>query len=553
MLKHLALLGCGNTGFDGTNPSGSFTYRAGPASTLVDSSSTSNASTWFANYTLPVASTLSKVEIRSLGSASVKLKLAVPRASGGWTVTDLQMLSVVAGTNTFTVAGATLTTQSIPANSMLGFFCSTASMLQFVSESPSVNGGYTAFTGDVSGTVTAVPSSQTWTHELQFAWEATASRSNLPSHIFSETFDGTTLPARFIQPTTVWTFAAGTTSPAATNNFLRRWTTTNCDRRTIEVDFSFTDSSTELALFSMPVISGSSTDNGAMVSAKISTNELVWYNPVTSTIPTVRSSHTITGFTLSTGVNYRLKITKDGKTLTGSITNLDTSATFSFSYDNDVSYVIGYLFGAFALTTVSGTGVTVTACRDYTTETNPRLAIYGDSIVEGSGTTDDLCFAKLLLDSVSGHGWYSGDGGTTCISIYRRWLFDCQFIVPKYVLFLAGANNANSDAEVTLFATDMPRFIDRIVSAGSVPLVCYITPNSDATKQGRINTMNAAITSKLASVPTAIAIRTDIALSVGGDGVTWNTSLMSDGVHPNTAGHAAMAARIRSDAPSVFN
>jgi lysophospholipase L1-like esterase len=537
----------------GANPVENFTVRNGPVS-MVSGSNLSTASSFFANNTIPVASTLSRVEIQAGATASVKLKLAVPRSAGGWTITDLQTLSVTSGANVFTVAGSTLSAHAIPAGGIVGLYSATTGALKYSDESSVViSEGYTAFTGDVSGTVTATPSGQTYQHQMQFAWEATANRSGLPTYIFQETFDGSTLPARHLNSATPWTFSTGVAVPGAATHFLRQFFTTNGDRRTVEVDFQFTDSATTFALGTFPVISGASTDNGSLIGVDVSANTLIHYNPYTSAIPSVRSTDTITGFTLNTGVNYRLKLVKSGKTMTATIRNLDTSAEFSISKDNDVSYVVGYGFGAASIGTATGTGVSVTAWRAYFTQTNPSLAIYGDSITEGSGTTDDLCFAQRLLDAIGGQGMYSGDGGTTTVSAYRRWLFDSLNVLPKYVCILSGANNANSDAERDLFQPDMIRFIDRVIAAGSTPIVCYITPNSDSAKQTRINVMNGQLTTILSTRPTAIAVRTDQTLSVGGDGVTYNAAWMADGVHPNATGHQRIADAIIAAAPGAFD
>ena len=72
------------------------------------------------------------------------------------------------------------------------------------------------------------------------------------------------------------------------------------------------------------------------------------------------------------------------------------------------------------------------------------------------------------------------------------------------------------------------------------------TPNSDVTKNARV------VTNKDFLLGTGYNVaRTDIALSVGGDGTTYDATLMADGVHPNTAGHLLMYNRILSDFPSL--
>jgi lysophospholipase L1-like esterase len=539
----------------GANPAESMTFKAGPE-TLVSGSAVAIGYTWFHNQSLPVASVLKKVSVYAGGNGTIKLKLATPRSEGGWTITDLQTLTVVSGSNTFQVSNSTLTQQNIPAESMLGIQSDTVGMVRYVADDFLV--GYTYFNGDAVDTSEAV--AQSYGAEIQLSWEADCTRGAGP-YIFQETFNGTTLPARHYTPTGGWSFSGGNAVPTAANKFLIHNYTSNGDRQKIEIDFRITDMNSKLQIVTAPVIGGASSDEGACIGLDFSRNSISHHgNTTTHAVPVMTTEDSIAGFTLGLGVNYRFSLEKVAKTITARITNRDTTATFAVSKDNVAGPVSGLGYGSAGICCytgsqaplASGSGIEVTAWREYATEDNPIINMFGDSIMEGAGADNTNNFGQLLLDEINGQGWYDGDGGTTSYAICRRWMFSTMFAMPKYVLILAGANNANSDLETTNFQLHMPETIDRIIRAGSIPVVCYVTPNSSATIQGRINTMNAFLTSMLASRPTAIAVRTDRALSVGRDGVTWDATKMADAVHFDVSGHAAAAEEIIATLLQLF-
>lgn len=530
----------------GANPAEAMTFKAGPE-TLVSGSAVAGGYSWFHNQSLPVASVLKKVSVYAGANGTIKLKLATPRSDGGWTITDLQTLTVVSGSNTFQVSNSTLTQQNIPAESLIGIQ-GDAGMIRYVADDFLM--GYTYFNGDASGTSEAV--AQSYGAEIQLSWEADCTRGAGP-YIFQETFNGTTMPSRHHAPTGGWTFSGGKAVPSAANKFLIHNYASNGDRQKIEVDFVITDMLTRLCIVTAPVVGGASSDEGACIGVDFTRNSIFHYgNTTTHSIPVTTTEDSIAGFTLGLGVNYRFTLEKVAKTITARITNVDTTATFAVAKDNVAASVTGLGYGAASIACETGSGIEVTAWREYATEDNPSILMFGDSILEGAGADNTNNWGQLLLDEINGQGWYDGDGGTTSYAICRRWMFCTPFTMPKFVLILAGANNANSDLETANFQVHMPDTVDRIIRAGSIPVICYITPNSNATLQGRINTMNAFLTSMLASRPTAIAVRLDQALSVGRDGVTYNADLMADAVHWDVDGHAAAAAEVISTVAQLF-
>lgn len=523
--------------------------------TLVDpisaGSTINSANTWCPMQSLPVESTLKEVKIYCTGSGTVKIKVLQSIKGGSFNVISNQTVSVVSGLNTFSVLSGTLNEVVMPANSFVGLNPS-GSIISFKgSEAPLYSAGYMAGTGDLSGNAVVLNSSAAYGNEIQAQFSAEFDRVSPGDYIIDEDFAGTKLPSFAVNTTTApWTFTAGKITNAGIGlvNFFDFFPTTNQDRCTWQVEFQFKAAGDRFSIFRKPVLGDASASEGTIIEADLDNNRLVVYQTWSggSTLPSVRSNNTLTNLTLSTGVWYRLELIKVAKVITFRITDTSTLISDTVIVDNAASDLCGLAYGRPGMAAIAGT-VDVRSARLFASVVNPKTIILGDSITEGSGASDSTCYAQLSLDQMSGNGWYSGDGGTTAANVLRRLRHALRMCVPRYVVIYIGANNANSGAATTAFQTDIVNIYNTIVNAGATPVICTLTPNSDGTQNGRVQTMNTFLLAHGWRLS-----RFDLALSLGNDGVTYNAAMMADSVHPNVTGHALLKARLQSDWPEIF-
>lgn len=529
----------------------------------ISAGSTLNkTTTWVQMQSLPVPTTLTEFTVYATATGSIKLKVFQPIKGGGFNVISNQTLTVGSiGVNSWSVAGATLTEVAMPANCIVGFHTpsSGGATVSFKSgEAPAYSAGYLTGAGDPSGNGVALSASVAYGNELQSQYVSTFTRgADAPgTYWIDEDFASTIAPAFGVnQATNAWSFAvAGQTTSAGTGlaNFYDFYPTTNADRCTFAVEFEFTGASDRFCIYRKPILGDVSAAEGTIGEADLANNQLVFYQTwtggTTYTLPSVRSTLALTNLTLATGVRYRLELTKTAKVNSLRIIDTTDDSEQTLSVDNDPTNLSGLGYGRPGFANLAGS-CTVKAAQFYPLATNPRVLIFGDSITEGSGTDQETSYAQLTLDGLAtpGNGWYSGDGGTTSTACLRRLRHDLRLAVPRYVVVYIGANNAASAPLTTAFETDIQAIYDTITNTGATPVICTLTPNSDATQNGRVATMNAVLLAKGWTLA-----RFDIALSTGGDGTTYNASVMADGVHPNTTGHAALAARLEADWPAIF-
>jgi lysophospholipase L1-like esterase len=320
----------------------------------------------------------------------------------------------------------------------------------------------------------------------------------------------------------------------------------NANKQTLQVDFQFTGPAGIAAIGKEPCLNTASVDYGSILAADIALNQLTMYNPWNngSTLPIVRHSSALVNLTLAEDTPYRLELVIDGKTTTARITHIGSGVFDEFTYGPD--NLQGYGHGRPSIFAISS-GVRFDRVRWWMDDMSPLFVIYGDSITEGSGATlHSDCFAELLVAEAGGNGWYSGDGGVTAVSCTKAFVQDSMIAMPKYAIYYAGANNSNSDAERDNYAIDLARFVEAATALGVTPVVMLPTPINDVAKDARLDVMRSAAIASGANL-----IRSDLAIG-SPDGSTYNAGLMSDTTHPNTAGHAALAARCLSDAPPAF-
>lgn len=175
---------------------------------------------------------------------------------------------------------------------------------------------------------------------------------------------------------------------------------------------------------------------------------------------------------------------------------------------------------------------------------NPRLWIGGDSFVEGDSiyASKDRRFAQQVFVALDGNAVISGGGGATSADLLARLPMDLGQFKPKYCLVLIGTN----DEEFDKWLGNIRAIISYVKSKEAVLILGTLAPRDS--RQPFLNRANAWIMSS--GYP---YIDFAAALSSNRDRVTWNPAFaIGDGVHPNLAGHSAMVAQMRIDAPFLF-
>ncbi len=528
----------------------------------ISAGSTINkTTTWAMMQSLPVAATLKSFKVYATAAGTIKLKILQPIKGGAFNVISNQTLNAVIGVNTYSVSSASLAEVVMPANSIVAIHTPStggATVSFKSSEAPLYSAGYLAGSGDLSGNGVAMGVSAAYGNEIESKCTVEYDRAtSFPGTYFiDENFSGAALPAFAInQASAPWVFAAGQATSSGTGlaNFLDWYQTTNIDRCTFAVEFEFTSVADRFAIYRKPVLGDSSAAEGTIAEIDAAGNQLVfyrtWVGGTTYTLPSVCATLPLTNLALAAGVRYRAELSKTAKINSLRIINLASGAEQTLMSDNDPTNLSGLCFGRPGFANLAGSAI-VKSAQFYPGVSNPRVLIVGDSITETSGTADETGYGQLTINALKtpGAGWYSGDGGTTALNVLRRLRHDLRLAIPRFVVVYIGANNAASDALTTAFGADIQAIYDTILAAGSTPVICTLTPNSSAAENARVATMNMLLLSKGWRLA-----RFDLAISLANDGSTYAPAMMSDGVHPNTAGHAALKARLAADWPEIFD
>ncbi|MHB8062167.1 MAG: SGNH/GDSL hydrolase family protein [Ruminiclostridium sp.] len=172
-----------------------------------------------------------------------------------------------------------------------------------------------------------------------------------------------------------------------------------------------------------------------------------------------------------------------------------------------------------------------------------KVLMFGDSIAEGHGlddnraTYDDRCYAKVR-DALNSNCVICGRGSGDSDDLLLRMDFELAKFTPKYVVVMIGTNDTN----IMIWQTNIEVAISRIESTGAIPILCVPPVGGVLVQQ---------IASYLANKEYTV-VRMDYATSIGNDGITQDTSLFVDSLHPNAAGNLKMYNQILVDAPEIF-
>jgi lysophospholipase L1-like esterase len=180
----------------------------------------------------------------------------------------------------------------------------------------------------------------------------------------------------------------------------------------------------------------------------------------------------------------------------------------------------------------------------------PRIWCGGDSITYGYLVDEDQRWASLLDAEIGGEVVVSGRGGGTSYGLNERVQDEALPMQPHVAILAIGTNDSGGTVSQADFQTYTQAMNTALQSAG-IKTVWAILPAVGLSPSTRIQQENVW----LLGLPADGFVRFDLALAVGNAaGGNNNASLFnSDLVHPNSAGHRAMANRFPVDVPWLFD
>lgn len=267
-----------------------------------------------------------------------------------------------------------------------------------------------------------------------------------------------------------------------------------------------------------------------------------------STIPAVKAS-TPLPFDLKVNGKYLLNVIKTGWKHTFTITDIETMEECTVEFDNATQSSSGLYcgkgWGCPGVTTFTGNVLFKNHKYYVALYPKARALFIGDSITEGTnmGANVDIKYrwCSLLRDNYFNYdAIICGRGGATSDDVLSRLnALEAVGVNADVVVVLDGTNERNQNA-VNNWKVKMPQIREKIISWGAKPIICV--PPVPSSGFEYIAQMRDFILEQGWDT-----IRMDIATSLNGDGVTYDGSLYTDGVHPNKKGGEQMYARAIKD------
>jgi len=267
----------------------------------------------------------------------------------------------------------------------------------------------------------------------------------------------------------------------------------------------------------------------------------LYYQYTGDTLPGIRASTPLT-FDLVSGTEYILEVFKTGWKHTFTITDPKSLSKTTVSFDNSSVATSGSYAGKGwgSPGVIQRSGEVIFKRHNYSVAHFPeaKVLFIGDSITEGTnmgaGVSIDLRWCSQLRAKLyKGDAIICGRGGSTSDDVLLR--MDDLYSIgvkSKIVVVLIGTNE-RSDAALVTWKSNIVTIYNKIIAQGAVPVICvppipnqgisYITQMRDFIIEKGWNT-----------------VRFDYATSLNRDGVTYDATVYSDGVHPNEKGSNLM-------------
>lgn len=262
------------------------------------------------------------------------------------------------------------------------------------------------------------------------------------------------------------------------------------------------------------------------------------------TAPTLAAQFPLS-FPLTADSSYAIRIGKRERFLQIEVTSHDLSHHF---LSDTLSYPTPF-FGCLWGTPFVGSETSTIYLDDFTMTTplslSPRLAVWGDSFIEGNSLDHiEDRYVSLIRDSIGGQNIsILGRGGESSTSLVSRFSQESRwFRHSKYALVAIGVN----DHSFSTWQVDMLHYLDSLRQHNIVPIIATLTPRSD-----RLSFI-ASANNWIRNVYDGAYVDLTKAISTSSETHILPGMGLSDSIHPSPAGHLAMLQRIRVEAPYIF-
>lgn len=162
------------------------------------------------------------------------------------------------------------------------------------------------------------------------------------------------------------------------------------------------------------------------------------------------------------------------------------------------------------------------------------VVAFGDSITGGNGSTPYSTYLQAKVDTQA-IVINQGKGGENSFEGESRIKTVLATYMPKYILIMEGANDANDGFSSSFMTYNLGWMIDSSKDAGATPVLSTVTPNTK-------NSLTVSIESDYNPAINALASQKGVTLVDSYAAVAGNwSSMTTDGLHLNDAGAQAVA------------
>lgn len=163
--------------------------------------------------------------------------------------------------------------------------------------------------------------------------------------------------------------------------------------------------------------------------------------------------------------------------------------------------------------------------------------LIGDSITAGYGP-------GLISDSQSSLYLCAGSGQTS--TNLKNSLDALVNSGATYAIIMIGMNDAGASVNTATYLANLAIIINGLVEVGITPYLCYVTPSTDATRNGFIQGYNSGILSTYNGIWTIIDTYSPLSVDgtlTGALDPSWDSG---DGIHPNATGNLILDQTVES-------
>lgn len=168
-----------------------------------------------------------------------------------------------------------------------------------------------------------------------------------------------------------------------------------------------------------------------------------------------------------------------------------------------------------------------------------KIILVGDSVTNGYANNG-------FMTQAYGDAFLEAGSGSTSTDIVNS-LDEIINSGAQHAILMIGMNDAGNSITTATYMANVRLIVDGLQESGIIPIICYVTPSGNSTRNGFIQGYNTALLNEYNGIYQVIDNYSILSVGNNLTGLLQAGFDSGDGIHPNTAGYLILISNIQNN------